>query len=138
LVFRRHDQHQVRRDHVEAQHARERRVQVHQITQYFLPGKNPPTLTFIFKELQDYIMNLGNIPIPYSSISFTVYNVNVLNTVLNIVFLNSSGRNISCWQSHLLLHRSSLQDRRDERRPAHLPRHPHAQALLSQALRVGR
>ena len=40
MVFSRHDEHEVRGDHVQAQHAREGRVQVHQITQHFLSGKD--------------------------------------------------------------------------------------------------
>ena len=38
VVVGRHDLDQVRRDHVDAQHARERRVQVNQIAQHILPG----------------------------------------------------------------------------------------------------
>ena len=38
VVLDGHDQHQVRGDHVEAQHAREGRVQVHQVAEHFLPG----------------------------------------------------------------------------------------------------
>ena len=39
MVFGGHDEHQVRGDHVEAQHARERRVQVDQVSQHLLPGE---------------------------------------------------------------------------------------------------
>ena len=40
VVLHGHDQHQVRGDHVEAQHAREGRVQVHQVAEHLLPGRN--------------------------------------------------------------------------------------------------
>ena len=39
LVVRRHDEHKVRGDHVEAQHARKGRVQVHQVAQHLLSGE---------------------------------------------------------------------------------------------------
>jgi len=35
-----YDEHQVRGDNVEAQHAREGRIQVTEVTQHFLPGGN--------------------------------------------------------------------------------------------------
>ena len=49
-----------------------------------------------------------------------------------------AGRNFSGRQPDLLLHRASVQDRGNERRPPDLPRHPDPQAVLPQALRVGR
>jgi hypothetical protein len=40
LVLCGHDKHEIRGDHVEAQHARKRRVQVNQVAQHLLPGSN--------------------------------------------------------------------------------------------------